>query len=136
MLFATKTRRHEKFKIQTTSDKIRMITAESAEAARAREVVFIYPASGIWHLASGMSYYYSPNTIHYRLLHMFVMYYTTLRVHRQVKSDLKINHEFTWLGKSLHMVRLQGVSQYVRIFEKSSGFKTVRYKRMTGRFNT
>jgi REP element-mobilizing transposase RayT len=42
----------------------------------------------------------------------------------------------TWLGEHLHMGRPQGVSQYVSAFEKSQGFKTSQYKKMTGRFNT
>jgi len=42
----------------------------------------------------------------------------------------------TWLGEHLHMGRPQGVSQYVSHFEKSKGFKTSQYKKMTGKINT
>jgi len=42
----------------------------------------------------------------------------------------------TWLAEHMNMGRPQGVSQYVSGFERSKGFKTASYRKMTGRINT
>jgi putative transposase len=42
----------------------------------------------------------------------------------------------SWLSAHLRMGRPQGVSRYVRAFEKAKGFKTREYKRVTAKINT
>ena len=49
------------------------------------------------------------------------------------KSTLVTN---SWLSAHLRMGRPQGVSRHVCAFEKSKGFKTREYKRVTAKINT